>query len=318
MRLWRKATGPGRYGMSGIVRIVAYALGALVLLAAAGEVVLRFALGLGNPVLIQADPACAYILKPDQDVFRFFAHTHINRYGMRSDEVGAHRPDALRLLFVGDSIAYGTSRVDQREIFTELLHRDLPAVVNRPVEVLNASAGAWAPDNELSYLRSRGTFDANVVLLVLNNGDLTQPRATLEAVGGEVFTRYLRPRMTHWMERNDAGDSVDANAGQVARDNLADLDSIDELVTSQGVRLIVIFIPFRKDIPARSQDSESAIQRWAAAHCVAMFDLTAAETPYTAAEITLDNGVHFNAKGNLILAQAIERTWLQVLGSYER
>jgi len=196
--------------------------------------------------------------------------------------------------------------------------------------VLNASAGAWAPDNELSYLRSRGTFDANVVLLVLNNGDLTQPRATLEAVGGdlpqkrpvtalgEVFTRYLRPRMTHWMERNDAGDSVDANAGQVARDNLADLDSIDELVTSQGVRLIVIFIPFRKDIPARSQDSESAIQRWAAAHCVAMFDLTAAETPYTAAEITLDNGVHFNAKGNLILAQAIERTWLQVLGSYER
>jgi len=328
MRLWRNSNGSGRYGASGIARTMAYALGAVVLVACAGEAVLRFGLGLGNPVLVQSDAACGYILKPDQDVYRFFAHTHTNRYGMRSDEVGAHQAGTLRLLFVGDSITYGTSRVDQREIFTEILHRDLPAIVNRPVEVLNASAGAWAPANELSYLRSRGTFDADIVLLVLNDGDLTQPRATLGMVGddlpqkrpataiGELFTRYLRPRMTYWMKRKDAGDSVDSNAGQVTRDNLADLDGIEELATQKGAWLAVIFIPFRKDIGAKSYEAEGVIRGWAASHNAALFDLTAAESPYSAAEITLDNGIHFNGKGNRILAQSIEQNWNQVLGSY--
>ena len=89
------------------------------------EAILRFGFGLGNPILIEPDAACAYILKPDQDVIRFSVHTHINHYGMRSDELPSQRAaGALRLLFVGDSITYGTTRVDQREIFTEILHRE--------------------------------------------------------------------------------------------------------------------------------------------------------------------------------------------------
>jgi hypothetical protein len=139
-------------------RTVAFSA-ALVVLAALLEAMLRFGLGLGNPVLIAEDSACAYILKPDQDVFRFFSHTHVNHFGMRSDEVPALRdPHTLRILFVGDSITYGTSRIDQRQIFPEILHRDLRSIVQRPVEVLNASASSWAIDNELSYVRSRGRF----------------------------------------------------------------------------------------------------------------------------------------------------------------
>lgn len=38
------------------------------------ERVLRFGLGLSNPVLITPDSACGYILKPDKDDFRFFSH----------------------------------------------------------------------------------------------------------------------------------------------------------------------------------------------------------------------------------------------------
>lgn len=62
-------------------------LALLLVLAAVCNAVLRFCLGLGNPILIAPDPACAYILKPDQNVFRFFGHTRINHYGMRSDDI---------------------------------------------------------------------------------------------------------------------------------------------------------------------------------------------------------------------------------------
>jgi len=312
----------------GMARSLTGLLIAFVLLAGIAEAVLRFGLGLGNPVLITRDAACAYILKPDQDVIRFFVRTHINHYGMRSDEVPAVRPSgALRLLFVGDSITYGTTRVDQKQIFTEILHGELPAIVHRPVEVLNASAGAWAPDNELAFLRSRGIFQADIVLLVLNDGDLTQPEATIEEVGddlpqqrpataiGELYTRYIRPRVGHFLRRGDPGDSIATNGHLVIEKNLADLDRIEDLVRNRGARLVVVYIPFRRDIPELSKASETIFKTWSGTHHVPMFDLTTAEAPYSPREITLDNGVHFNAKGHRIIAEGIERSWPEVIGN---
>jgi hypothetical protein len=291
------------------------------------EAILRFGFGLGNPILIEPDAACAYILKPDQDVIRFSVHTHINHYGMRSDELPSQRAaGALRLLFVGDSITYGTTRVDQREIFTEILHRDLPGIVHRPVEVLNASAGAWAPENELAYLQSRGIFQSEIVLLVLNDGDLSQPRSTIAQVGdelpqhrpataiGELYTRYIRPRLLRHASRQDAGDSANANAVEIVRENLADLDAMDRLVRDQGARLMLVYIPFRKDLPAASADSEALLKQWSGAHGVSMFDLSSAEAPYAVDAITLDGGIHLNATGHRIVAQAIERGWPELVG----
>ena len=318
----------GRQGRPARVRHIASILLGLALAAAIFEGSLRFGLGLGNPILIQPDPACDYILKPDQNVMRFFVRTHINHYGMRSDEIAAeHKTGTLRLLFVGDSVTYGTNRVDQKDIFTEVLHRELPAIVHRPVEVLNASAGAWAPDNELSYIQSRGTFHSDIVLLVLNDGDLTQPRSTIAMVGddlpqqrpasaiGELFSRYIRPRLFHLIRKSDAGDSVVANADEVTRRNLADIERIDELATSQGARLIIIYIPIRKDIPQESKSAGALLQAWSMAHHESMVDLTNAEAPYSFSEITLDNGVHLNAKGHLAIARAIEQSWLGLFGS---
>ena len=305
-----------------IARLMLRILISLVLAVVLIEAVLRFGLGLGNPVLIEPDAACSYILKPDQDVRRFFVHTHINHYGMRSDEVTIpHASGTLRLMFVGDSLTYGTTQVDQQKIFTELLHRELPGIVHQPVEVLNASAGAWAPDNELSYIRSRGIIQSNIVLLVLNDGDLTQPRATISDIGdnlqqrrpltaiGELYTRYIRPRIGHVTRKTDAGDGVTGNADEVLRANLHDLDSFEQVVRGQGARLILVYIPFRKDFPQGAASSAEILHRWSSAHDVNMFDLTSAELPFSPGEITLDNGIHLNARGHLIVAREIEKLW---------
>jgi hypothetical protein len=45
-----------------------------------------------------------------------------------------------------------------------------------------------------------------------------------------------------------------------------------------------------------------------------ILDLTSAEQPYPFGEITLDHGVHFNAKGNAIVADAIEKLWPRAVG----
>jgi hypothetical protein len=297
------------------------ALCLLALLAVATEAALRLLLGLGNPVLIASDAACSYVTKPNQNVFRFFVHTRINRNGMRSDEVApARSPGVLRVLFVGDSITYGTTHVDQSKIFTQLVHTGLPAVVHQPVEVLNASANAWAVDNEWSWVRTRGIFQSNFVLLVLNDGDLTQPRATIDQVDdalpqkrpataiGELYTRFLAPRIFHIAGRSDAGDTI-VPGDMTMRANLDDLTRFRALVQSQQGRMVLVFVPFRIDIPNASAKADNVLRSWAGQNQVPFLDLTSALSPYSVGQICIYDHLHLNALGNQVVSQAILRQW---------
>ena len=298
-------------------------LALLVLLVAGTELALRFILGLGDPVLIEPDSACSYVTRPNQKIFRFLVHTYINRYGMRSDEFSSDKPrGVVRVLFVGDSITYGTTHVDQSQIFTQIVHRGLPAIVHHPVEVLNASANAWAPDNEWSWVQSRGIFQSDFVLLVLNDGDVAQPRATIDQVGdelpqkrpataiGELYTRFLAPRIFRIGQHTDAGDAV--VAGDVTtRANLEDLNRFHALVAGEQGKMILVYVPFRRDIPTVSAPESSVLHAWAEANQVPILDVTAAISPHPVSEICLYDRTHFNAKGNQIVGQAILDHWPQ-------
>lgn len=102
---------------------------------------MRVVFGLGHPIVVASDAACDYIEAPNQHTSRFFRMVDINKYGMRSAPFAAQpAPGVLRIMFVGNSVTYGTSRIGQADIFTQILRRELPPIAHRPVEVLNASA----------------------------------------------------------------------------------------------------------------------------------------------------------------------------------
>jgi hypothetical protein len=311
--------------VGGLFRRILICLCVAVAALVALECILRFGLGLGNPVLVTPDAACDYVLKPNQNIYRFFATTSTNRFGMRSPDFAAVRPqNTLRLMFVGDSLTYGTSRVDQHGIFTDILRRDLPTIVRQPVEVLNVSAGNWAIDNELSFIRSRGIFQSNVVLLVVNDDDLKQPRANIAEFArdmpverpssalGELYTRYLQPFLSSRAAQKQST-QPDQDA-QTERNNLAELDAFRSIVSTQGAVFVLVFAPFVSDIPKESGEAESAFQDWAAAHQTPFLDLTADEASHDPGSITLD-GMHLNARGNMLVAQAIERSWQTLVKS---
>lgn len=305
------------------MRRVWFSVASAILLLMGLECFLRLVLGLGNPVLIAPDAACEYILKPNQEVHRFFAHTRINHYGMRSADFSeVPLPQSLRILFIGDSLTYGTSRVDQEKIFTEIVHRDLPAVIHQRVEVLNASAGNWAIDNELSWVRSRGIFQADVVLLVVNNADLTQPRATIAQFAqampeeqpssalAEAYSRWIHPHIFGEQENRPSATSDTV----IEKGNVQDLTAIHQLVSSQGGRLVLVYLPFAQDIPKESLAAETAFRNWAKAQDVPFLDLEPDEAAETPASITLD-GDHLNARGHALVAAAIEKSWSSLVAA---
>ncbi len=189
----------------------------LILLAVTGfvlaELVCRFAIGLGQPPLYQADPQMEYLLQPSKTYYRFHHRFAVNQYGMRSDDFPAQKssPGELRVMVVGDSIVYGGVRIDQSQIDTEILKRDLQREFGRPVVVGNASAKSWGPPNELAYLKRYGTLDADVVILELSSHDYADAPTFVPVVGisadypdktppfalADLLETYLLPRYLH-------------------------------------------------------------------------------------------------------------------------
>ncbi len=151
----------------------------------AAELTLRFVVGLGDPPLYQVDRELEYLLRPSQSCNRFHHRITVNDYGMRADEFPPRKslPGELRILVIGDSVIYGGVRIDQTEIDTEILKRDLQQELGRPVVVGNASAKSWGPPNELAYLKRYGTLDADVVILELSSHDYADAPTFVPVVG---------------------------------------------------------------------------------------------------------------------------------------
>src|ERR1700722_3382676 len=199
----------GRTSFGTVVRL----LGAFVILLVASELFCRFVIGLGDPPLYVADPKMEYLLQPSKTYYRFHKRFAVNQYSMRSDDFPPQKSDAreLRVLVIGDSVIYGGVRIDQADIDTEILKRNLQKELGRPVVIGNASAKSWGPPNELAYLERFGTLQTDVVILELSSHDYADAPTFAPVVGvsaaypgkkpsfalTDLFKTYLLPRYLH-------------------------------------------------------------------------------------------------------------------------
>lgn len=169
-------------------RALRWILGALILLMLAlvsGELIARHHYGLGDPPLSVFDPDMEYRFAPSMTYHRFGHLIHYNAYSQRADDFPEHKsqPAELRVMVIGDSVVNGGALLNQSQIFTELLQRELADALHRPVIVGNISAGSWGPPNELAYVKKYGLFDADVVALVFNGDDATDAMTFAPVVG---------------------------------------------------------------------------------------------------------------------------------------
>lgn len=171
-----------------------------------GELFCRYYLGLGTPPLSIAHPTIEYMWAPKQDLYRFGNHMFINEFGMRSATFSAEKPAGeFRVLVIGDSVIDGGALTDQADLATDILSVD-------GALYLNASAGSWGPENEEAYIAQFGTFDADMLILVLSTHDAgdvprfaalnpaTHPTETPWFALSEAVSRYL-PRYMPWKEK---------------------------------------------------------------------------------------------------------------------
>jgi hypothetical protein len=317
----------------------------LICVVVAGELSLRV-FGFGNPILVTPNQFTNYELLPDQSIRRMWplsdswvAHIRTNHHGMRSDNIAdIKRAGVLRLYFVGDSYTYGTTQIDQDQIFTALLQRDLPAIVHQPVEVMNGSISGWAISNELAYLQEHGILHADRVILVLNQGDPGQPKALLpgdltipstlhypKSAYEELWFRGVIPVLrrlqislgVHVFSFGRPGEDPGLEASDDARvieQNLGYLTQMHNYVASQGAMLSIVYIGKDADYEtplryAQTTTGKNAIFGWAREHQVPFVDVEGALGGHPPHPVLLRDHSHPNVLGARRIASEIEQHW---------
>ena len=306
------------------------------------EAVLEY-YGFGSPALVEPDLTTGYELIPGQHVVRRHplsddpvAHLDTDSQGMRSDEPSATKPPGtVRLLFLGDSITYGTTQVDQPHIFSELVHKELAAQIHHPVEVMNAANSGWALANEVAWLKEHSTRQADVVLLCLNSNDPTQPFAELPASGVIPSRAYGWPRgIAEFDDRvlpgliqkakaklgvKSAGpvkEDVDPGVAlghdlSVLHQNLLLLDELNRYVTASRARLVIVYIPMVFEIQDHTfgADGREAVRQWSAANHVPFLYASTLLGIHDTDQYTLRDHIHYNWRGHRLIADSIEDQW---------
>ena len=294
------------------------------------EVLLRSLVGFGNPLIYITDPEIGYLLAPSQQTRRFGNRIEINEYSMRSSKISVNRPEStLRILILGDSVANGAWWTDQQQTISALLGTQLEALITRisketlfeQIEVLNASANSWGPRNELAYIKRFGTFEAQVVILLLNTDDLFSAAPNSAPVGSdrnypdrkpssalvEVFNRYVLPRVLP--ESESKVSQVPPEQDPVGR-NLEAIEKIQTLSNTNSAEFVLVMTPLLREIgelgprdyelQARTHLSEFTKDRQ-----ITYIDFLPvfkqAETP----EALYRDHIHLNSQGNQKVSEVI-------------
>ncbi|MEG4320287.1 MULTISPECIES: SGNH/GDSL hydrolase family protein [unclassified Microcoleus] len=246
---------------------------------AAIEVLLRVLLGFGNPLIYIADAECGYLLAPNQRVRRLANRIEINQYSMRSKAIApSPKPETLRVLLLGDSVANGGWWTDQTDTISEIMVRQLRLQVQHlasdaqsgakvnysDFEVLNASANSWGPRNQLAYAKRFGVFGAKVLVLLLNTDDLFASAPCSQVVGRdrsypdrqprsatlELLSRYLLPTVPAPQLAAPAAES------DVVGCNLEAISQIQKIAVSANVEFLLAVTPKRHELGEGPRDWE--------------------------------------------------------------
>ncbi|MCU0550968.1 MAG: GDSL-type esterase/lipase family protein [Leptolyngbya sp. Prado105] len=228
------------------------------------EIALRLFFGFGDPLLYIADPEIGYLLAPNQSVKRFGNRIEINEFSMRSPKL-APKTKARRVLMLGDSIINGGWWTDQKDVISAMIERSWDR--DYPGEILNASANSWSPRNELAYLQRFGTFNSDVIVLVINTDDLFGTKPTSLGVGRdrsypdrkpisaiqEVIERYLLPAPP----MPEALKKIQAEGGDRVGIILEAIRQIKDIATRNNAKLVLAITPLLRElVPPGSRDYE--------------------------------------------------------------
>ncbi len=280
---------------------------------------LRLFLGLGKRSIYIADDEIGYLLAPNQKVRRLGKLTIINQYSMRTEAIeSSPLNDTIRLFFIGDSIVNGAWWTDQKETISALVKKEIEKKLSPKIEVLNASANSWGPRKQLAYLKRFGTFDSQVILLVINTDDLFATKPTSLRVGKDISYPDKQPILAieEILERVFYRNPNIPGMGEIMRErgdrvgfNLEAIDKMKAIATENESQFMMVLTPLKREMNPEPRDYEKVarkrLQEWVDTNNVAFIDFL----PIFSKQENIDNlyrdHIHLSSLGDQLVSQHI-------------
>lgn len=284
------------------------------------EIGLRLGFGFGNPLVYISDPQIGYLLAPSQQTRRSGNFISINQYSMRSPEISATRSaTTFRVLLLGDSIINGGWWTDQANTVSALLQQQLQSKWgdrDSTIEVLNVSANSWAPRNQLAYLQRFGSFQAQVIVLVINTDDLFATAPTSEVVGRdrnyperrpplamvEVWQRYLVTKPSLETASPEEKDRVGANLDAIRQ--------IQTIAQDNNAEFILLMTPLLRELGSPGsrnyeREARQRLQALAQTENIPLIDFLLLFNSLPNSKNLYHDHIHLNLAGNQQITEQI-------------
>ncbi|MDJ0729901.1 MAG: SGNH/GDSL hydrolase family protein [Crocosphaera sp.] len=286
---------------------------------------LRLFFGLGKRPIYMADDEIGYLLAPNQNLRRLGKLTIINQYSMRTEAIEpSPLNDTIRLFFIGDSIVNGAWWTDQNETISTLVKEQIEKKLSQTVEVLNASANSWGPRNQLAYLKRFGTFNSQVIFLIINTDDLFATKPTSLRVGKDINYPDQQPilaveeileKVFYRDPKIPGMDEIVGERGDRVGFNLEAIENMKAIATENKSQFMMVLTPLKREMNPEPRDYEKVarkrLQDWVNTNNVPFIDFL----PIFAKQENIDNlyrdHIHLSPLGNQLVSQNISELILK-------
>jgi hypothetical protein len=278
------------------------------------EVALRL-MGLGAPILYENRLAFGYRPRPNQTRERLRGATvHVNNLGVRGPDVPAMpSPGTLRLLFLGDSVTWGGSYVDDRELFASVaadtVRAQLPGRFS-VVEALAAGVNGWGPENVLGLVRDSGGFASQIWVWTLLEDDLVREKTHFGEVPyfgsapwsawEELLVLAAYKLMTAYKVRKP-----DADLAALAAQNVATFRDVAAQARAGGAHLLTVWHPTVEAVAGTAEPHARVLAAAAVGDGLPFLDLSDAYRRTGDAPSLYVDGMHLSVRGHEVAGRAI-------------
>ena len=211
------------------------------------ELTLRKVFHLGSPVIYQQHQDYGYRPKPNQELIRLKGNkVIINNLSLRNTQNWSDNK-LNKILFVGDSVTYGGSYIDNNNLFTSLIENNLSGY-----KVGNAGVNGWGIKN-MSGLVVEHQFQPAIIYISLliksdflrgksqSYGWSRQPYLALE----ELYIHYYKKWKTNFKNKPiQTPEKIKTNI----KESIVALKKMDQTLKEKGYTHIIIYSPSKKEV----------------------------------------------------------------------
>lgn len=205
--------------------------------------------GLGDVVVYHSSPVYGYRPNPNQVVTRMGqSQVAINNLGLRASSDWDAKLRTDRVLFVGDSVTYGGSYIDNQDLFSEVATRGTSLIPG------NAGVNGWGVLNMHALIKESKFLPAQTYVTLMPEGDFYRG---LNRLGGQPYwtkpTKWALEELFFYglyrvsLSKMPGLGSVFAEDEQDLVVDIAarHLKEMDDFLKSQGFDHIIVISPAR-------------------------------------------------------------------------